>query len=104
MKLVFAGKKDLIPQSQIRPITVPRYDELSVSGLIKDAMANSDLAKFFQDQKTLADLPDREFFFNVLNTIEPEYLSALIRHAQSLRFNNLAKDENPNIIQINDFW
>ncbi len=104
MKLVFAGHKDLIPQSQIRPVAVPRYDELSVGGLIRDVMSNQELAKFFPEQKTVADLPDREYFFNVLNTIEPDYLSSLIRHAQGLRFNNMNKDDNPHVIEINEFW
>ena len=34
LKLVFGGKKELIPQAQVRPVSVPRYDELSVSNLI----------------------------------------------------------------------
>ena len=83
LKLVFAGKKDLIPLSQVRPINVPRFDELSVSGLIKDVMGNKDLAKFFPEQRTPADLPDRDYFFSVVNTVEPDYLSALVRHAQT---------------------
>jgi hypothetical protein len=39
LKLVFSGKKDLIPLCQIKPINVPRYDELSVTALIKGVMA-----------------------------------------------------------------
>ena len=88
IKLVFAGKKELIPQSQIRPISVPRYDELSVHNLIKEVMKTKALNKFFPEQQTPADLPDREYFFSVINTIEPEYLNALIRHAQNQRFAN----------------
>ena len=83
LKLVFSGKKDLIPLSQIKPINVPRYDELSVTALIKDVMAQPDLARFFPDQKTTADLPDRDYFFGVVNTKESEYLSNLIIHAQA---------------------
>ena len=30
LKEVFAGRKHLIPQAQIRPVVVPKYDELSV--------------------------------------------------------------------------
>lgn len=81
LKLVFAGKKDLIPLAQIRPVNVPRYDELSVLSLIKDVMAQADLAKFFPEQRTPADLPDRDYFFTVINTEEPGYLSSLIKHA-----------------------
>jgi hypothetical protein len=104
VKLIFAGDKELIPQSQIRAISVPRYDELSVHALIKDVMANKDLAKFFPEQRTSSDLPDREYFFNVLNTVEPDYLGALIKHAQNQRFDNKLPDENPNIIEVTSFW
>ena len=86
LKQVFAGKKQLIPRNQLRPIEVPHYDELSVDGLIKDVMSIPDLGKFFPEQKTPANRPDREFFFNIINTADPDYLSALIRHAQGLRF------------------
>jgi hypothetical protein len=82
LKLVFAGKKDLIPQAQIRPINVPRYDELSTKGLINEVMGNKELARFFPEQKTISDLPDRDYFFNIINTVEPAYLQSLIQHAQ----------------------
>ena len=38
LKDVFAGRKHLVPRAQLRPIEVPRYDELSVVHLIKDTM------------------------------------------------------------------
>ncbi len=46
-------------------------------------MATKDLGRFFPDQRTPSDLPDREYFFNVINTVEPDYLAALIKHAQN---------------------
>ena len=48
-------------------------------------MGQKDLAKFFPEQPMKANLPDREYFFSVINTIEPEYLSALVKHAQTQR-------------------
>lgn len=86
LKEVFAGRKHLIPRDQLRPIDVPRYDELSVVNLIKDIMTQPELAKLFPEQKTPADLPDREYFFNIINTTDHGYLEALIKHAQQLRF------------------
>ena len=83
---MFAGRKHLIPRAQLRPIEVPRYDELSVVHLIKDIMSQAELANFFPEQKTPADLPDREYFFNVINTADHDYLDAVIKHAQQLRF------------------
>ena len=104
LKLVFAGKKDLIPLAQVRPINVPRYDELSVSGLILEVMSQKDLAKFFPEQRTKADLPDREYFFSVINTIEPDYLSALVKHAQTQCNAPVNPQDNPNVIEVTEFW
>ena len=81
LKEVFAGRKHLIPRAQVRPIEVPKYDELSVVSLISDVMKERELAKFIPEQRTKADLPDREYFFNIVNTSDPEYLSVLIKHA-----------------------
>ncbi len=39
LKEVFAGRKHLVPRGQLRPIEVPKYDELSVTNLISDVMA-----------------------------------------------------------------
>lgn len=104
LKLVFAGKKELIPQAQIRPISVPRFDELSVANLIKEVMTQKDLAKFFPEQRTKADLPDREYFFNIINTVEPEYLAALVKHAQNQRVHAGEPQDNPNVIEVTEFW
>ncbi len=71
LKEVFAGRKHLIPRAQLRPVEVPKYDELSVVNLISDVMGQPELAKFLPQQRTVADLPDREFFFNVVNTTDP---------------------------------
>jgi hypothetical protein len=46
---VFAGRKHLIPRAQLRPIEVPKYDELSVVNLIADIMKEKELAKFFPE-------------------------------------------------------
>ena len=81
LKEVFAGRKHLIAPAQLLPIVVPKYDELSVVNLIGDVMKEKDLAKFFSEQRTKADLPDREYFFKIVNTSDPDYLLALIKHA-----------------------
>ena len=104
LKQVFAGKKQLIHRNQLRPTEVLHYDELSVDALIKDVMTIPDLGKFFPEQKTPANRPDREFFFNIINTVDPDYLSALIRHAQGLRFGSSARSKEDNIIEVNEYW
>ena len=78
LKEVFAGRKHLIPQAQVRPVVVPKYDELSVRALYKDVMAQPEMAKYFPTAPSDKHFPDREYFFNVLNTSEPMYVQSLI--------------------------
>ena len=54
----------------------------------------------FADQK----VPNREYFFNVLNSIYPEYLQSVMRHAAKLRFTLEGSDEKPEAIQATDEW
>ena len=104
LKEVFAGRKHLIPRAQLRPVEVPKYDELSVVSLIADIMKEKELAKFFPEQRTKADLPDRQFFFNVVNTTDPDYLAALLKHAHNLRFGAKNPQDNPTTIEVNEQW
>ena len=104
LKEVFAGRKHLIPRAQLRPIEMPKYDELSVVNLIVDIMKEKELAKFFPKQRTKADLPDRLFFFNVMNTSDHDYHATLLKHAHDLRFGAKNPQDNPTTIEINDQW
>ena len=103
-KQVFAGQKALIERDQIRPIAVPHYDELGVVHLIKDVMAVPEYAKFFPEQKGKASFPSREYFYNVLNTVAPEYVKTVIMHATKQRYANDDKKENFDLIEVTDQW
>ncbi len=77
----FSGKKHLIPRDQLRPIAVPEYYELSVKNLWQEVMQDKELSPYFPSNISEKNLPPREFFFNVLNTVQPSYIAALIKHA-----------------------
>ena len=83
---------------------MPKYDELSVVSLIADIMKEKELVKFFPKQRTKADLLDRQFFFNVVNTTDPDYLAALLKHAHDLRFGAKNPQDNPTTIEVNEQW
>ena len=53
LKEVFAGRKHLIPRAQLRPVEVPKYDELSVVSLIADIMKEKELAKLTDNHSQL---------------------------------------------------
>ena len=95
LKEVFSGRKHLIPRVQLRLVEVLQYDELSIVSLIAIIMKEKELAKFFPEYRTKADLPDRHFFFNVVNTSDPDYLAALLKHAHDLRFGAKNPQDNP---------
>ena len=67
-------------------------------------MTHPELAKYLPAAPSDKHLPDREYFFNVVNTSEPMYLQSLIRHAQNLRFASQNPDAKDERIEVNDFW
>ena len=55
-------------------IEVPHYDELAVKHIWPQFAKDDTLAKYFPDAFAKDKGPSREYFFNVLNTIYPDYL------------------------------
>lgn len=104
LKDVFAGRKHLIPLSQIRPIKVPDYDELSVKNLWPEVKEDKELSIYFPNDFGDKNLPPREFFFNIINTAQPDYLAALIKHAHTLRFTSEKEEQKKELIEVTDEW
>ena len=81
LKEILAEEKELIPIADVRFINVPMFDELSVKRLWPEMQLSPDFMKFFPDKLPKGRLPDRDYFFNVMNTVNHPYTSQLIRHA-----------------------
>jgi len=81
LKQILSGEKELIPLKFIRIVDVPAYDELSVKNLWPDMKTDKVFMKYFPEVLPKDRLPSREYFFNVLHTCQPEYVQALIMHA-----------------------
>ena len=75
MKAVLAGQKDLLKKDQVKEITVPKYDELSVKALWPTFKDDPDFTCYFPEKFAEDRFPSREFFFNVLNTVHGDYLA-----------------------------
>lgn len=69
----------------LRAAFVPMYDELSVKAIYKEAIGDPELRLYFPDTTDKGRLPNREYFYNVLSTLQHEYLMTLIEHANQLR-------------------
>ena len=58
----------------------------------------------FSDKMAKGRVPDREYFFNVLNTFQGEYLQRLIRHASDQRNESQSMAKAKETIEITDDW
>ena len=78
---IFRGDKKLLTNKEVRKVNAPKYDELGVCHLWKIFKDEPKFARYFPDRLPKNRLPDREYFFNVLNTVYPDYCDAMIKHA-----------------------
>ena len=60
--------------------------------------------RYMPDKYPKGHPPDREYFFNVLNTLSPDYLKRVIAHANRQRNAVAENDEKRDCIEISDEW
>ena len=104
LKLVLRDRKDFLELADVRFVTVPLYDELAIGKLWPLMRENAAFMRFFPDAYSKGRLPDRAYFFNVMNTVEGEYLQGLIKHAHEMRNAGADKDQEYAQIKISDAW
>jgi hypothetical protein len=59
---------------QINFIIVPIYEELSVKKILDMVKNESELISYLPDELLTKKIPEREYFFNILNTVYPGFL------------------------------
>ena len=62
-------------------VDIPMYEELSVKNIYPMLRNNQRFQQYFPDTYAKGKGPNREYFFNLLATLEPEYLWELVEHA-----------------------
>lgn len=85
LKQVLGDEKKLLPIAECRFINVPKYDELSVKGIYPLFQEDAEMMQYFPDAYPTGKGPTRDYFFTILNTVYPEYLAGLIKHANNVR-------------------
>ncbi len=82
LRQVLTDEKKILKKKEIDFIHVPSWDELSCKRLWKISKRGCGLQKSTFRTKYPNDKgPDREYFFNVLNTVYPDYLKKIMLHA-----------------------
>ncbi|MEE3276648.1 MAG: hypothetical protein VX193_02320 [Candidatus Thermoplasmatota archaeon] len=103
-KQLFAEKKKMLELSQVRHVHVPHYDELSVKKFWPLMHADLAFMMYMPDPTPDGRLPEREFFWNVLNTLQPAYVTQLLDHATALRMTVQEDGDGVDAIEITDEW
>ena len=60
--------------------------------------------RYFPKKMAKGRVPDREYFFNLVNTFQPSYLQQIIKHANSQRNSVEAEAMEKEVIEITDDW
>ena len=105
LKAVLSGEKHLLELKQVKFINVPVYDELAVKHMYPLARDEPRLLLYFPDRLPKGRLPDRDYFWNVFNTLNEEYVGRLIKHAHEQR-NSAGRETEPaqNVVVTEDWW
>ena len=85
IKDILVGKKQLLQKSEVDEVKVPEYQELSVKAIWPQFAKDPAMQQFFPDRFPKGKGPPREYFFNVLNTMHPEYLAQVMAHSNKQR-------------------
>ena len=71
LKEVLAEDKDLLELKEVKWINVPLFDELSVIKIWPMIREDKQIMQYFPSKLPKGRVPDREYFFNILNTFQP---------------------------------
>ena len=84
---IFAGKKNVMKLKDVNFIQVGKYDELSVKQLYDKLVKLPSMSLFFPDKYPKGRVCDREYLFNIANTLHPAVMKELTEYAHSQRHN-----------------
>ena len=68
LKEVLTEEKYLLRLDQVKRVNVPLYDELSVIKLWPMLQSDETFMRYFPTKMAKGRVPDRDYFFNLLNT------------------------------------
>ena len=87
LKAILEGQKEVYSQGEQKVINVPMYPELSVEKMWLEAMKIPHFALYVPDEWILKNGKgaDRTFFWEILSTLAPEFVQAIVLDVQKQR-------------------
>ena len=80
-KQVLKDEKKVFKVTEIKPIIVPKIEELSVPKVLQMVKSDKEICQYLPDGYFKKTVPDRTWFFNTINTLLPDFLPHLIAGA-----------------------
>ncbi len=104
LKQILAEEKKLIEITEISMIKVPFFDEISVKNIWPRMQKDPGFLKYFPSKLPRGRLPDRTYFFNILNSYNSDYVAHLIQHANRQRNTIAGEQRQMETIELTDAW
>jgi len=104
LRKVLKGEKRLLPLKDLRAIVVPKFDELAVVKVYPLMQPNDAFMAYFPDKLPKGRAVSREYFWNVLNTLDEAYVAHLVAHANSVRYSAKQAEDQVQSIAVTDEW
>ena len=104
LKLVLSDRKKFLTMREVRFINPPHYDEISVIKIYDKMITLPGLASYFPDKFPKGRSCNKEYMYNVFNTLYPEEVKNLIEHANKQRYSITDEQNKGNAIEISESW
>ena len=103
-KEIFAGKKKLLKLQEVKFVNIVRYDELSVKGLYDKFLSLDGMHQYFPSKFAKGRQCDREYMFNVANTLHQDIVKELVEHALNQRHAVESINLKDEAILLSEHW
>ena len=103
-KTLLRGEKKVFKVTDVKPIIVPKLDELSVKNMQKQIENDLNIREYFPEYYYKQLAPERCFFFTTINTIYPGFIPSLINGANKQRGDVTSIDMAKQVIEVTDDW
>ena len=80
-KEVLRGDKKLLKRTEVKWVEVMKYDELSVKSLYAKFLEMPMMKDYFPNKYPKGRTCERDYMFNVANTLHEEVVTELVDHA-----------------------
>ena len=103
-KSLLAGHKKLLKKKDVNFIEVKKYDELSVKRLYSEFIQLDGMHYYFPDKYPVGRQCDRDYMFNIANTLYFDMTQEIIAHAQIQRRATEAEHVQNESIMMSEHW